>query len=89
MVIWKNKIITKTMAIGKKVFTQKSVGGLIYKWSPNPNDLSKKPSEQRPFYCDAAAGSQGQDWVTTYVYNLEVVNSQQAHFAYVECDYIE
>jgi hypothetical protein len=42
-----------------------------------------------PFYCDAVAGSQGQDWITTYMYNLEVVNSQQAHFAYVECDYIQ
>lgn len=77
------------MAQNKKIFLQKSVGGLLYKWSPNPNDLSKKPSISRPFYCDAVAGSQGQDWITTYVYNLEVVNSQQAQFAYVECDYIE
>lgn len=78
------------MALGKKVFIQKSVGGQLYKWSPQPNDFSKKPSNnQPPFYCDAAAGSQGQDWITTYMYNLEVVNSQQAHFAYVECDYIQ
>ena len=77
------------MALGKKIFLQKSVGGLLYKWSPNPIDLTKKPSQGRPFYCDASAGSQGQDWVVTYMYNLEVVNFEQAHFAYVECDYIE
>ncbi len=77
------------MALGKKIFLQKSVGGLLYKWSPNPTDLTKKPSQGRPFYCDASAGSQGQDWVVTYMYNLEVVNFEQAHFAYVECDYIE
>ncbi len=78
------------MALGKKVFLQKSVGGQLYKWSPLPNDLSKKPSTGgKPFYCDATPGSQGQDWITTYVYNLEVVNYEQAHFAYVECDYIE
>jgi len=63
--------------------------GDLYKWSPNPNNLSKKQSTGRPFYCDAVANSQGQDWVVTYVYNLEVVNHQQAHFAYVECGYIE
>lgn len=78
------------MAIEKKVFMLKSAGGnVLYKWSPNPNDLSKKQSTGRPFYCDAVAGSQGQDWITTYVYNLEVVNHEQAHFAYVECGYIE
>ena len=77
------------MAQDRKIFLQKSVGGLLYKWSPIPNDLSKKPDTGRLFYCDAVAGSQGQDWITKYVYNLEVVNSQQAHFAYVECDYIE
>ena len=78
------------MALGQKVFIQKSVGGQLYKWSPQPNDFSKKmKSNNAPFYCDAVAGSQGQDWITTYMYNLEVVNSQQAHFAYVECDYIQ
>jgi hypothetical protein len=82
------------MALGKKVFLQKSVGGLLYKWSPNPNNYSKNQSSksqssEKPFYCDAVAGSQGQDWITRYVYNLEVVNSQQAHFAYVECDYVQ
>jgi hypothetical protein len=78
------------MALGKKVFIQKSVGGQLYKWSPQPNDFSKKSkTNETPYYCNAVAGSQGQDWITTYVYNLEVVNSQQAHFAYVECDYIQ
>jgi hypothetical protein len=78
------------MALGQRVFLQKSVGGQLYKWSPQPNDFSKKKkNDNAPFYCDAVAGSQGQDWITTYMYNLEVVNSQQAHFAYVECDYIQ
>lgn len=78
------------MAIGKKVFIQKSVGGQLLKWSPQPNDFSKKnTSNGKPFYCDAVAGSQGQDWITTYVYNFEVINYEQAHFAYVECGYVE
>ena len=82
------------MAQNRKIFLQKSVGGLfLYKWSPNPIEITKKTQtgreNDRPFYCNATPGSQGQDWITTYVYNLEVVNSQQAHFAYVECDYVE
>ena len=81
------------MAIVKKVFVQKSVGGQLYKWSPQPNNFGKKPiggnNNEKPFYCNAVAGSNGQDWITTYVYNLEVVNNEQAHFAYVECDYIQ
>jgi hypothetical protein len=93
LVVWKKIKKNKIMALSNKVFIQKSVGGLLYKWSPTPNNFSKNKSNnkqnQRPFYCDAISGSQGQDWITTYVYNLEVVNSKQAHFAYVECDYVE
>jgi hypothetical protein len=60
-------------------------------WSPTPNDFSKKPSGniQKPFYCDAVGGSQGQDWVSTYVYELLVVNNETKRLAYVECDYIQ
>lgn len=80
------------MALGKKVFIQKSYGNQLYKWSPSPISFDKKTQTgqiSKPFFCDATAGSQGQDWVTTYVYNLTVVNSQQKHEAYVACDYVE
>lgn len=84
------------MSLGKKVFAQKGVGSNLYLWSPQPNNFSNKKTSSnggggnsKPFYCNATAGSQGQDWVTTYTYNLEVVDYQQAHFAYVECDYVQ
>ncbi len=77
------------MALGKKTFLQKSVGGQLYKWSPQPNNVSKKQSTERPFYCNAIVGSQGQDWITTYMYNLEVINYEQARLAYAECGYVE
>jgi hypothetical protein len=83
------------MALGKPVFTNKTYGAQLYKWSPLPSDRantkanSNSNSNKRPFYCTAIAGSQGQDWITTYCYDLIVINSQQEHLAYVECNYVE
>ena len=79
------------MSLGKKVFAQKGYGNEVYLWSPQPNNFSKKQAagSGKPFYCNATGGSQGQDWITTYSYNLDVVDYQQTHFAYVECDYVQ
>jgi len=81
------------MGLGKQVFTSKTYGAQLYKWSPLPNDRANTKANtinnKRPFYCSAIPGSQGQDWVTTYCYDLIVVNAQQEHSAYVECDYVE
>lgn len=79
------------MALGKPVFTLKTYGPQLYKWSP---DTSKAPAQKiidvKPYYCNAKSGSQGQDWVITYVYDLSVTNNgQQERLAYVECDYVE
>ncbi len=77
------------MSLGKQVFTIKTYGANLYKWSPLPSDRPKVKGNQRPFYCTAIAGSQGEDWITTYCYNFEVINSQQVRLAYVACDYVE
>ena len=77
------------MALGKKDFMQKNSGSTLYKWSPQPNDLSKKQSKERPYYCNATSGSKGQDWIVTYAYNIELINYEQSRFAYTECDYVE
>ncbi len=86
------KLKQKMSLKGKKIFIQKSYGNQLYKWSPLPNNFSNKKDAgktSKPFFCNATAGSQGEDWITTYVYDLVVVNSQQKHLAYVECDYVE
>ena len=78
------------MGLGKKVFIQKSYGNQLYKWSPQPvNYDNKGQAAGKPFFCNATPGSQGEDWITTYVYDFIVVNSQQKRSAYVECDYVE
>jgi len=77
------------MSIGKKVFTLKTTGSQLYKWSPLPFNKNASLRDQKPFYCDATAGSQGQDWITTYSFNITVVDGVQGHSAYVACDYVE
>ena len=79
------------MGLGKPIFTLKTYGPKLYKWSP---DTSKQPAPKqttdKPYYCSATAGSQGQDWVVTYVYDIHVApNGQVERLAYVECDYVE
>lgn len=78
------------MAIQKKVFTAKTYGAQLYKWSPIPSDKKISRNQEKPFYCNASPNSQGQDWITTYVYNMAVAaNGQQERLAYVACDYVE
>ena len=81
------------MADNKKVFVQNKGTGL-YLWSPDaPNYSAKADSinakNTKPTYCNAIAGSQGEDWVTTYVYTTGIIDYKPARFAYVECDYVE
>lgn len=79
------------MSTEKKIFMQKNIGSTLYKWSPPPNDLSKRKigSDKKPSFCNAIAGSNGQDWVSNYSYEMEVINYQQTRIAYFECDYVE
>ena len=75
-----------------RVFVSKSYEADLYRWSPACNQIKKKITEKgivNPYYCSATAGSQGQDWISTYVYTLVVVNHQQQRLAYVECGYVQ
>ena len=75
-----------------RVFVRKTGGFDVYKWAPTANNLGQgKDSDNRvakPYFCTATAGSQGQDWISTYGYNVVWVNGQEQHLAYVECDYV-
>jgi hypothetical protein len=78
----------------KKVFFLKTSTYDVYKWSPGCPDFSKNRRHEgtgntKPVFCTAVAGSQGQDFITTYVYDTALIDNQQARLAYVECDYVE
>ena len=74
----------------KQVFVLKTYGAELYKWSPIPNNKNTKGLEsKKPYFCTAFPGSQGEDWITTYCYNVVVVDGKQKRLAYVECDYVE
>lgn len=75
----------------KKKFSRKPYDKFLYKWSPD-DDIKKNPNKsdsgKRPYFCKAKPRSQGEDWITTYVY--EIVNTKGIikRIAYVECDYV-
>jgi hypothetical protein len=64
----------------------------IYKWSPQPYEPKKRTGGKgnMKIPCTATPGSQGEDFVTTYVYKLQYSpNGDEHRYAYVECDYVE
>lgn len=71
-----------------KTFVRKS-GGRLYKWSPLPTDKkNSKIGGVRKYFCSATPNSQGEDWVTTYVYEVVIINGIKEKHAYVVCDYV-
>lgn len=76
-------------APNKSVFVRKTGGFDVYKWSPQPNDIQIKRQEPRPtYFCTAKAGTQGDDNLTTYSYNVIFVDGAIKKLAYVACDYV-
>lgn len=76
--------------MGKQVFTSKTYGAQLYKWSPESNQKKVVKPNSKPFYCNAIPFSQGQDWITSYVYDITITDKgEQQKIAYVACDYVE
>ena len=77
-------------------FVVKGYTPTLYTWTPDTTFTKKLPSirnsvENNPVkqFCSATAGSQGQDYITDYVYDI-IISAQgnQERIAYVECDYV-
>lgn len=82
------------MSLGDRVFIQsRPSGGDLYQWSPPPNNTSGNASIRGggvgSYFCTATPYSQGEDWITRYVYNVTVVNGLAHRDAYVQCDYVQ
>lgn len=81
------------MASGDKKYIRKTgLGGAgLYKWSPDTS-LKKNPNNNNTGggnSCSAPIGTQGDDNLVTYTYNVVVVLGQPIKTAYVQCDYVE
>lgn len=77
------------MPLQPPIFVRKTYGAKLYKWAPQKGDKTpKKQHPENPYYCNATAGSQGQDWITTYCYNQVVTGIVISRYAYVACDYV-
>jgi hypothetical protein len=80
---------------GRKIFIRKP----LYLWTPfddqkkNINKINyKNNSTKNNFieFCDAKPNTNGEDWFTTYVYDIFVDQKSIQHkYAYVECDYVK
>jgi hypothetical protein len=82
------------MAISKKVFVRKSGanGAGLYKWSPDTSEKKAKKDSGAgvgKYFCTTPIGSQGNDFITTYVYNVVILNGIGYRHAYVQCDYVK
>ena len=76
---------------------KKSVNFELYNWCPGPSNYNKSLNGGRPNnktktisnnFCTATAGSQGIDFISTYVYNVVTINGEPSRIAYVECNYM-
>lgn len=76
------------MAKNKKL-TRKPWTGYLYTWTPNTDETKKIQTTKRKHFCTAIPFSNGEDWITSYTYDLVVINGEQKRLAYVECDYVK
>jgi len=77
----------------KQFFVRKSYTAPLYKWKPSEFEKNINPLvgsvNNKPFFCNALPNSQGEDWVVTYTYEINVTpEAIQQRLAYVECDYV-
>lgn len=83
------------MALGKKIFIRKSGadGANLYKWSPDTSDKKARKSSAigavSNYFCTTPLGSQGNDFIVTYTYNVVILAGQEERHAYVQCDYVK
>ena len=64
----------------------------VYKWTPQSyGEKSRtKSKSNNQVLCTAEPGSQGEDFITGYVYKLSYLPDNVEHrYAYVECDYVQ
>ncbi len=77
----------------RHVYVNKQYTPDLYTWTPPCFEKKKKISSNTRQNggngCTAIAGTQGQDWVTTYVYDILIIDYQQQRLAYMACDYVE
>lgn len=74
-------------------YTRKTYDNYLYTWCPEKNVTKNTGSnlitnKKRQRFCNATAGSNGEDWNCTYVYQVVVDGPEQKRLAYVACDYV-
>ena len=78
---------------GRKVFVRKNgnqKGGSLYKWSPFDSDKKGRITlnDDKVYFCSTPLGEDGNDFISTYSYNVIYLNNKLIRTAYVQCDYV-
>jgi hypothetical protein len=78
------------MGLQGKIFARKSSQNSLYKWAPQTSLTDKQLKNATPtLSCTATPGSNGQDFLTDYVYTSTYINGIEHRYAYVECGYVQ
>lgn len=82
------------MEKNKKIgcYTLKTYENKLYVWCPDKTikkRIGRVGANVVKYYCNATAGSQGEDWRCSYVYQNRIVRGIVERSAYVACDYVQ
>lgn len=76
--------------LNRRRFARKPYSKFLYTWTPfEDNGKAKKKTNQPNLFCNAKPNTNGEDFVTTYVYDQENINGVIHKYGYVECDYVQ
>jgi len=81
--------------MNSRKYIEKTGGSYLYVWTPEcekvtSNVLKSRRKNTTNNFCNAVAHSNGDDFITTYSYDLSYDNRQkESRDAYVECGYVE
>jgi hypothetical protein len=84
--------VTKLNRTKNSTYQLKTYTNFMYGWSPeDPSYKKDQTCTQRgpKKFCNAVPFSQGEDWIVTYVYNIDISTGFPKRLAYVACDYVE
>ena len=87
-----NRRVTELNRTKRNCNQLKTYTNFMYGWCPDKEEFKKEQGcNQRDVkrFCNAKPFTLGEDWIVTYVYNIDISGGVGKRIAYVACDYVE